>query len=163
MPNWCSNSVVFSAAVANLEKIRNLFEEIQQKQKNSDHYHLPDFVESKQYIQDIVVLDNRISFESRWSPPTSLLMEIADFYHAGFVNRFHEMTNRLYGESRYDYINLVTVSLDKDEYEAIRCDKQNKGYAAGEAIFQQEGDLLDYILEQKMEEQFRIEISNRIR
>ena len=46
MPNWCSNSVVFSATEDNLEKIRNLFQEIQQKQKkkNSDHYHLPDFV-----------------------------------------------------------------------------------------------------------------------
>jgi hypothetical protein len=73
------------------------------------------------------------------------------------------MTNRLYGESRYDYIQLVTVNLDQDEYETIRCDKQNKGYATGGAIFQQEGDLLDYILEQKMEEQFRIEISDRIR
>ncbi|WP_295801116.1 hypothetical protein [Mucilaginibacter sp.] len=163
MSNWCSNSVVFSAAEDKLENIRNLFAEIQQQQISSDHYHLPDFVESKQYIRDIVVRDNRISFESRWSPPTSLLIEIADFYHAGFVNRFHEMTNRLYGESRYDYISLVTVSLDKDEYEAIRCDKRNTGNNLGGEIFKQEGDLLDYILEQKIEEQFRIEISNRIR
>lgn len=164
MPNWCSNSVVFSADDQTLEKIREMFAEIDQKQQQDEKYHLPSFITKEEgYMQDIIIDKNRITFETRWVPNIETLLEIADFYKAGFTCKYDEMANGIFGEARYDRSILVLVNLDMEDFKAIRYDKQQKGYPCGEQVFEYEGDLLDYMLEQKMEEQFRIEISNRIR
>lgn len=153
MPNWCSNSVVFSAIDDTLEKIRNMFAEIEQKQQQDEKYHLPDFVtEDKGYMQDILIDKNRISFETRWVPNIETLMEIADFYEAGFICKYDEMANGIFGEARYDRNTLVMVKLDMDDFKAIHYDKIQKGYPCGGQVFEYEGDLLDYLLEQKMQD-----------
>jgi len=149
MPNWCSNSVVFSAAEDKLEQIRNLFAEIQQKQEADNRYHLPSFAVSDGFMQDILIDHNRIAFETRWFPNISLLAAIADYYNATFVSRYMEMSNGLYGEARYDYHTLTIVNLDQEDFRVIHYDKQKNGYPCGDDVFEYEGDLLDYILEQK--------------
>ena len=128
MPNWCSNSVVFSAAEDKLEHIRNLFAEIQQKQEADNRYHLPSFAVSDGFMQDILINHNRIAFETRWFPNISLLAAIADYYNATFVSRYMEMSNGLYGEARYDYHTLTIVNLDQEDFRVIHYDKQKNGY-----------------------------------
>jgi hypothetical protein len=77
------------------------------------------------------------------------LLEIADFYKAGFVCKFHEMSMGIYGEPRYGGNKLETVTLDSEDFQAIRYDKQKNGNPCGEQVFEFEGNL-DYIVEQKM-------------
>lgn len=151
MANYCSNSVVFSANEPTLEKIRALFEEIEIKQKDHGKYYLPDFIKKEgDYMRDIIVNKSRISFETRWVPNTETLMEIADFYQADFTSRYDEITMGIYGETRYDRNSLIMVTLDSEDFRAIRYDKQKNGYPCGEQVFEYEGDLLDYMLEQKI-------------
>jgi hypothetical protein len=151
MANWCSNSVVFAADDETLQNICNLFTDIERKQQQDERYHLPSFIKRDGgYMQDIAVDKHRITFETRWTPNTETLLEIADFYKAVFVCKFHEMSMGIYGEARYDGNKLETVSLDREDFQAIRYDKQKNGYPCGEQVFEFEGDLLDYILEQKM-------------
>lgn len=162
MPNWCSNSVVFSADEPTLEKIREMFAEIEQKQQQDEKYHLPDFVtEEKGYMQDIIIDKNRITFETRWVPNIETLLEIANFYQAGFVCKYDEMANGIFGEARYDRSTLVMVNLDMEYFRAVRYDKLQKGYPCGEQVFEYEGDLLDYLLEQKMQNNNVIELTVR--
>jgi hypothetical protein len=71
---------------------------------------------------DIVIDHHRIQFETRWVPNTELLIEISDFYKAGFVNKFEEMANGIYGEARYEGNTLTMVSLDQEDFRAIRYD-----------------------------------------
>ena len=151
MANYCSNSVVFAANEPTLEKIRALFEEIEIKQKDHGKYYLPDFIKKEGgYMRDIIVNKSRISFETRWVPNTETLMEIADFYQADFTSRYDEITMGIYGETRYDRNSLIMVTLDNEDFRAIRYDKQKNGYPCGEQVFEYEGDLLDYMLEQKI-------------
>lgn len=163
MPNWCSNSVVFSADEQTLENIHNLFAEIQQKQEADNRYHLPDFAICEGYMQDIVIEPKRICFETRWSPNISLLAEIADHYKATFASRYMEMSNGLFGEARYDYNTLTVVNLDQDDFKTIRYDRQKNGYPCAEQVFEYEGDLLDYILDQKFDTKLGLEIYQRAR
>lgn len=164
MPNWCSNSVVFSAAEDKLEMIRDLFAEIQQKQETDDRYHLPDFAVSEGFMRDIVLEPRRISFTTRSSPNISLLAEIADHYDATFVNRYMEMGDGLYGETRYDFRTLTIVNLDQEEVRAAICyDPQKRGYPYGEQVFEYEGDLLDHMLDQKIAQKSGTDIYQRLR
>jgi len=41
------------------------------------------------------------------------------------------------------------VSLNAEDVRATRYDRQRQGYFTGNEIFEYEGDLLDYLLEQK--------------
>jgi hypothetical protein len=162
MPNWCSNSVVFSAVEDTLEKIRELFAQIEQKQQQDEKYHLPSFVTKEEgYMQDIIIDKNRINFETRWVPNIETLIEIADFYQAGFTCKYDEMANGIFGEARYDQSALIMANLDMEDFKAIRYDKQQKGYPCGQQVFEYEGDLLDYLLEQKMLNNNVIELTVR--
>jgi hypothetical protein len=163
MPNWCSNSVVFSAAEDKLAMIRDLFAEIQQKQETDGRYHLPDFAVNEGFMRDIVLEPQRISFTTRSSPNISLA-EIADHYDATFVNRYMEMGNGLYGEARYDYHTLSFVNLEQEELRAAICyDPQKRGYPYGEQVFEYEGDLLDHMLDQKIAQKSGTDIYQRLR
>jgi hypothetical protein len=123
MPNWCSNSVVFTADEAQLNAIKQLFAEIEEKQQNDEKFHLPSFATCENgFMLDIVIDHHRIQFETRWVPNTELLIEISDFYKAGFVNKFEEMANGIYGEARYEGNTLTMVSLDQEDFRAIRYD-----------------------------------------
>ncbi|HZY39389.1 MAG TPA: hypothetical protein VFE53_22190 [Mucilaginibacter sp.] len=159
MPNWCSNSVFFLADAEKIQQIRGLFAEIQEKQATANEFHLPDFAISENgYMLDIVLDKRSIQFETRWVPNLDLLIEIADHYDAGFVSKFQEMANGIYGEARYQDRTLTMVSLDMEDFKAIRYDKQKQGYPCGEDVFEYEGDLLDYILEQKKLNNLGVEV-----
>jgi hypothetical protein len=150
MPNWCSNSVVFLADEEKLQQIHGLFAEIQAKQTAEDKWHLPDFASNEKGVMLDIVLDKRsIHFETRWVPNHELLVQIADHFDAGFVSKYSEMSMGIYGEAHYENGMLTAVNLDKEDLANIRYDRQKKGYPFGGNVFEYEGDLLDYILEQK--------------
>lgn len=160
MANYCSNSVVFTADEQTLQNIRDLFTEIEQNQLQHEKYYLPSFVTQEDgYMQDIVVDPQRITFETRWVPNTEVLLQIADFYKAGFTCKYQEMAMGIYGECRYDGQTLLMVNLDSEDFKAIRYDKQKKGYLCGQDVFEFEGDLLDHMIEQKFQNNKDIEIT----
>ena len=151
MPNWCSSSVVFSADEPTLEKIRNMFADIQQKQEVGGFYELPSFAKSdKGVMTDIVIAQNRFSFETRWEPNLELMIETAQFYGASFVSRLSEMANGIYGEACFADKTLRLVTLDPEGFMAGRYDPSLKGYPWDDDIFEYQGDLLDYILDRKI-------------
>lgn len=151
MANWCSNSVVFSADEPTLEKIRNMFADIQQKQEAGGFYQLPSFAKSdKGVMTDIVIAQNRFSFETRWEPNLELMIETAQFYGASFVSRFSEMANGIYGEASFADKTLRLVTLDPEDFMAVRYDPSLKGYPWDDDIFEYQGDLLDHILDRKI-------------
>ncbi|SDE62514.1 hypothetical protein SAMN05216464_1088 [Mucilaginibacter pineti] len=136
MPNWCSNSVVFSADEATLEKIRNMFADIQQKQESTGLYQLPSFAKSdKGVITDIVISQDRFEFETRGEPNLELMIETAQFYGASFVSRFAEMSNGIYGEASFAGSTLRLVTLDQQDFMALRYDPAQKSYPWGGNVF----------------------------
>ena len=158
MANWCSNSVVFTAEPEKLQAIYDLFAGIQQKQEADGRYHLPDFATTEDgCMSDIFFDGGRICYESRWTPNIELLMEIADFYQATFRCKYQQMSAGIYGETRYDERSLVMLNLDEEDFKAVRYDKIKKGYPINGEVFEFEGDLLDYILEQKMGQKYDVQ------
>jgi len=151
MPNWCSNSVVFSADEQTLENIRNMFANIQQKQEALGFYQLPSFAKSdKGVMNGIVISKNRFSFETREEPNVELMIETAQFYGASFVSRFSVVANGIYGEASFADRTLRLVTLGPEDFMAVRYDHSQKGYPWRDDIFEYPGDLLDHILDRKI-------------
>jgi len=151
MQNWCANTVEFSADEPTLEKIRSLFAEIQQKQEAGGLYQLPSFAKSdKGVMTGIVIRQNRFSFETLGEPNLELMIETAQFYRASFVSRFSQVANGIYGEASFADSTLRLVTLDQEDFKAVRYDQSLRGYPWADDIFEYAGDLLDHILDRKI-------------
>ena len=150
MPNYCSNSVVFTGTEKQLEQVHGLFAEIQRLQELNGRFHLPHFAAREQgHMLDIRFDRGSILYETRWVPNTARLVEIADFYNAGFTSRYWEMANGLYGTAGYDLEKIYVVSINSEDWQKVCYDQQLKGYPHNGDVFEYEGDLLDRILEEK--------------
>lgn len=150
MANYCSNSVRFVGAPHQLEAVKALFEEIENKQAETGKYYLPDFIEGRDGVmQDFSFYKDHINFETRWAPNLEVLTKIADKFELGFVNSYSEMMNGLYGEAVYNEGKLTYVELEKEDFKHIRYDRDQNGYVLGDDVFEFEGDLLDILLEKR--------------
>ena len=97
-----------------------------------------------------IVFDNRaVHYETRWVPNLELLAQVAEKYQVGFINKFQEMANGIYGESVYHEGKLTTVTLDLEDLTGHQYDKSMNGYRLGDEVYEYQGDLLDALLELK--------------
>jgi hypothetical protein len=113
MPNCCSNSVRFIGSPGAVEEVRQLFSDIEDKQAQSNRYHLPDFVRGGTgYMEDIAVGPDWISYESRWVPNIEVLDEIADHYGLDYIARYQEPLAGLYGEAVRTAGETKRVNID---------------------------------------------------
>jgi hypothetical protein len=150
MANYCSNSVLFVGDEQSVAQIKSLFEEIEKKQSKSGQWNMPSFIEGdKGFMLDIVIDKRAINYETRWVPNLEVLAQIADKYNVGFISKFQEMSNGIYGEAAYRDGKLTSVTLSKEELANLHYDKTMNGYLLGDKVYEYEGDLLDVLLEQK--------------
>jgi hypothetical protein len=150
MANYCSNSVLFVGDEQSVAQIKALFEDIEKKQNKSGLWHMPSFIESDGgFMLDIVIDKRAINYETRWVPNLEVLAQIADKYQVGFIGKFQEMGNGIYGEAAYREGKLSMVTLTKEELASLHYDKTLNGYLLGDQVYEYEGDLLDVLLEQK--------------
>lgn len=150
MANYCSNSVLFVGDEQNVAAVKALFAEIEKKQQQSNRWHLPSFVSGdKGYMLDIVFDLQAIHYETRWVPNLEVLGQIADKYQVGFISKFQEMSNGIYGEAAYHEGKLTSVMLHIEDLTGHQYDKSLNGYRLGNEVYEYQGDLLDVLLEQK--------------
>ena len=110
MANYCSNSVLFLGDAATVKAIHELFVHIESEQQRTRQYYLPEFVTADRgHMIDISLYQDKLSYETRWSPNLDLLVQIADHYGVDFIASFHEMVNGLYGEALYQGRELKSL------------------------------------------------------
>lgn len=102
MANLCSNCVVFSGDPATIENAKALFKEIQTQQETTGQWYLPPYVTAEfSHMQDIVVHENTINYETRWLPNLPGLIQIANHFNLDFVSHYKEPANGVFGEANY--------------------------------------------------------------
>ena len=117
MANLCSNFVIFSGDPAAIENAKALFNKIQTQQETTGQWYLPQYVTAEfSHMQDIVVNDNAINYETRWAPNLQGLKQIADHFKLDFVSQYDEMSNCIFGEATYIKGTLLDVCLDRKDF-----------------------------------------------
>jgi len=90
MANWCHNCVRFTGEPEKIAAVTSFFKAVEQQQEQRN-YDLPDFItEAHQSMAEIWFRDEHIHFRSAWSPPINALIEIADHFGTGFINKYEE-------------------------------------------------------------------------
>ena len=136
MANWCHNCVRLSGEQEKISAVTAFFKTIEQQQEQGN-YDLPDFITAKHTsIVEIWFRDEHIHFRSAWSPPINALIEIADHFGTGFINKYEEPGMFVYGKAYYHEGKLDGISL-------TRADAQQIGYDEKREVFLFEGKEFD--------------------
>jgi hypothetical protein len=113
MANWCSNIVIFKGEAILLNRVKFLFDQLAKKEKTENKGQLPDFIKADDgYFFEIWTLANILNYETRWSPNTDVLKQVADHFGIGFFYEYVEPMNGIHG--KINYHNGVLTQTDRN-------------------------------------------------
>lgn len=103
MANMSNNTVVFGGNPAATERAKTLFKEIQAKQEETEKWHLPLFVTAPfSNMQEILVNEGAIKYQTRWHPNFNDLIKIADHFELDFTMTCGHISDCIFGEASYN-------------------------------------------------------------
>jgi len=150
MANWCYNWVEFTGSEFALTGVKLMFQELAKKEKAEQQGQLPDFIEEKEgYFFDLQVEDEVIYYETKWSPNTDRVREIADQFDIGFIHNYQESGNCIYGEASYKDQILTVVDLDLEDFNLYEYDEEKDTYTFEGQFFECSEEIQEILLERK--------------
>ena len=119
MANWCSNTVEFIGEHSQFEYLEVLFTAIAAKEKKEGKGQLPLFVNERDsgYLFDTRWEGGILYYETKWSPNFEVMKRIAEHFSIGFIHRYAEPGNMVYGEATYKDGVFTDNFLASDDYE----------------------------------------------
>ncbi len=150
MPNWCNNTVCFEASKATLKKIKSLFLTMAKKEQKWKSGQLPDFIIDQQdWFFEIRWEDDVLYYETRWSPNTHVVRQVADAFQCGYVHDFDELDMAIFGKTIYRNGQSTTVELDADDFNRFTYNEQQDCWEFEGVQFNSDYEILEILLEQK--------------
>jgi hypothetical protein len=150
MANWCYNRVEFTGSTFALTGVKLMFEELAEKERAEQQGQLPEFIEEKGgYFFDLLVEDEVIYYETRWSPNIDRLREIADYFDIGFIHNYEESGNCICGEATYKGKVLTEVDLDFEDFNLYKYDEEKDIYTFEGQSYECSDEIQKILLERK--------------
>ena len=142
MANWCRNTLAFEGNETALEQIKSKFRRMINLERSEQCGQLPDFVNPKVggYFFDIIwdEGDCIFNYQTKWSPHTDILIQIAKRHNVDFIHDYEEMGN------------LTEIGLDNDEFEQYHYAEETETYHFQGKIFDNDCEILEILLEEKI-------------
>lgn len=142
MANWCRNTLAFEGNETALEQIKSKFRRMINLERSEQCGQLPDFLNPKVggYFFDIIwdEGDCIFNYQTKWSPHTDILIQIAKRHNVDFIHDYEEMGN------------LTEIGLDNDEFEQYHYDEETETYHFQGKIFDNDCEILEILLEEKI-------------
>ena len=125
MPNWCYNFVTFSGKEEDLEKLHNVFLEMEKQENITNEGQLPEFAKfeerlgNNRWFFELCINDiGTYQYSTRWAPNTLNLVAIADHFNLEFESEYEESGNLIYGKAIYK--NGILKELDLEETDLLQ-------------------------------------------
>lgn len=154
MANWCSNTVAFEGNETALEQIKLEFRKMITKEEKENCGQLPEFISenNRGYFFDIVweEVDCIFNYQTKWSPNTETLMQIAKRFKVDFIHDFEEMGNLIYGRTIFSDNELTDIYLEDDDFEKYQYDEETEIYLFEGKTYDNDYEILEILLERKI-------------
>ena len=155
MANWCSNSVAFEGNETALEQVRLEFIKMQILENEENCGQLPEFILDKKrgYFFDILLEDGGciFNYQTRWSPNTEVLTQIAERFNVDFILDYEEIGNQIYGVSVYSNNELTEICLEEEDFEQYDYDEETDTYFFEEENHESDCEILEILLKRKIQ------------
>jgi len=152
MPNWCFNQITFSGSESNLQKMTDLFAELQAEEVKEQCGQKPLFVTTDNYFFGIQIINEEtIHFESRWSPLIEECTQIAKELNLNFQYTYEECGNQIFGKAIYTEGDeeAEVLELESSDYDLFDYDEENDTYNYKGEIYLSDFEILENIWEAK--------------
>jgi hypothetical protein len=150
MANHCYNRLSLTGDPQRVEAATQLFKDIQQSQEIKNTFHRPEFIKGEDNkMWDITFGEDNIFFKSDNGPILGALYQIAVHFDIGFINRYQDLQNFVYGETYYQNGPLSGLALSATDFAAYQYDQKNKVFIFDGKTFEREGDLITLLFESK--------------
>ena len=154
MANWCSNSVAFEGDETTLEQVRLEFVKMQICENKENCGQLPKFISDKNrgYFFDILLEDGGCNFnyQTRWSPNTEILLQIAEYFKVDFIYNYEEIGNQIYGVAVYSNSELTEIYLEEEDFEQYKYNEETDTYSFEEENYESDYEILEILLKRKI-------------
>ena len=154
MANWCSNSVAFEGNETTLEQLRLEFIKMQIRENEENCGQLPEFISDKNrgYFFDILLEDGGciFNYQTRWSPNTEILLQIAEHYKVDFIYNYEEIGNQIYGVAVYSNKELTEICLEEEDFEQYSYNEETDTYTFEEENYESDYEILETLLKRKI-------------
>lgn len=153
MANWCSNSVAFEGDETTLEQVRLEFVKMQICENKENCGQLPEFISdmNRGYFFDILLEDGGCNFnyQTRWSPNTEILLQIAEHYKVDFIYNYEEIGNQIYGIIFYLNNEVNEICLEEEDFEQYSYNEETDTYFFEEENYESDYEILEILLKRK--------------
>lgn len=150
MPNWCSNYLTLIGTKEKINQVQQLFHEMAEKQEKEGCGQLPDFItEEEGYFFDIMVADDVIYYETRWSPNTKILLRIAQYLEFDFIHSYEECGCQIFGEAEYMKGVLKSFDLETEDFDLFGYDEEKDQWLFENEYYESDHEIKDILLERK--------------
>ena len=154
MANWCSNSVAFEGNEIALEQVKLEFVKMQIRENQENCGQLPEFISDKNrgYFFDILLEDGGciFNYQTRWSPNTEVLTQIAERFNVDFILDYEEIGNQIYGVSVYSNNELTEICLEEEDFEQYSYNEETDTYTVEEENYESDYEILEILLKRKI-------------
>lgn len=159
MANWCQNWVNFSGEESQINKMKSLFKAMEIKEKEMNEGQIPSFMkEPKQDWFFNIYADetDTISYETKWSPNTYDLVEIANHFRLSFEHMYEESGNNIFGKAVFTSGNIEPefFDLDDSDFDLFQYDTENDIYTYEGQEYESNCEILETIFEKKFKESY---------
>ncbi|QHC84706.1 hypothetical protein AS589_07855 [Empedobacter brevis] len=157
MANWCSNTVVFEGNLDAIEQIQQLFKIMTERERKEKCGQLPEFVSAHNggYFFDIYQDDDVtgiFQYETKWSPNIEEVQKIAEHYNVNFVQDYQELGDCICGRATFTDGIRTDIFLEYEDFEKYEYDKETDTYHFEGKDYDSEYEILETLLERKINE-----------
>jgi hypothetical protein len=154
MAYWVQNWVEFSGNENNLQEVKKMFKEMEQKEQETKEGQKPSFVsEPKEcYFFDIHTDETEtVSYTTRWSPNILDLVAIANHFKLNFVCNYEESGNQIFGKAVFTFgeVKPKFYDLDDTDFELYEYHQGTDIYTYNGEEYECESNILETIFEKK--------------
>lgn len=152
MANWCNNVVWFEADETTMQKIKEMFLQMVQKESETNCGQLPEFIkDDKDWFFAIRwEAEDVLYYDTRWSPNTEIVRQIADHYNVGFTLDYEELACGVYGKAIYADGILTDTYLEQTDFDTYQLDEETDSYHFEGETYNSEWEILETLLDRKI-------------
>jgi hypothetical protein len=150
MANWCFNTVTFNGEADEIEKLKDLFYNMQAQFILHDKGQLPSFIhQNSDHFFDMNIAGNVLTYNTKWTPNLETMVQIADYFGVGFVFHYEETANGVFGEAVYQDCILRDVFLEIADFARYTYDEEKEVYWFEGKSYEDNTEILEILLERR--------------
>lgn len=154
MANWCNNMVAFEGSPEAIEQIQQLFQKMAEREQKENCGQLPGFVSDNDGGYFFNIYQNEgdtgmFQYETKWSPNTEIVRQIAAYYKVDFIQDYEELGCMVYGRAEYTDGILTDTHLEQEDFDAFEFNEDTDSYFFEGETYESEYEILETLLERK--------------